>query len=187
MTDDEYIVKLFMERSEQAIVELEGSYGKLCRKISYNIVNNIQDAEECVNDAYLGVWNSIPPAKPKPLLTYVLKIVRNISLTRYYRNSAKKRKTDCIIALDELDAIISDNKSVESCLQAEEIAVIIGEFLDKQTYENRIIFMRRYWFCDSYNEISRMVGISEKNISVRLVRMRQKLKRYLIEKEVFYE
>ena len=80
MIEDEKIVELFFERSEQAIQELGNKYGKVCRKLSYNIVNNMQDAEECVNDAYLGAWNAIPPEKPDPLLTYLCKIVRNDKL-----------------------------------------------------------------------------------------------------------
>ena len=74
--------------SEQGIRELDIKYGKVCHKLSYNIVNSRQDAEECVNDAYLGAWNAIPPAKPDPLLSYICKIVRNISLKIYYRNAA---------------------------------------------------------------------------------------------------
>ena len=98
MIEDEKIVELFFERSEQAIQELGNKYGKVCRKLSYNIVNNMQDAEECVNDAYLGVWNTIPPARPNPLLSYVLKIVRNISIKIYWRKEAAKRSShyhDC--------------------------------------------------------------------------------------------
>ena len=84
MTDDEKIIELFFNRSEQAIRELDNRYGKICPNLSYNIVNNRQDAEECVNDAYLGTWNTIPPVKPNPLLAYVLKIVRNTSLKVYW-------------------------------------------------------------------------------------------------------
>ena len=88
---DGEIIKLFFERSEQAIRELETKYGNACLKLSYNILGNRQDAEECVNDAYLGVWNAIPPAKPDPLLSFVLKIVRNLSLKKYWKNRAIKR------------------------------------------------------------------------------------------------
>lgn len=91
MIEDEQIIELFFHRSEAAIRELDIKYGKVYQKLSYNIVNNRQDAEECVNDAYLGTWNAIPPAKPEPLLTYVCKIVRNISLKIYYRKEAAKR------------------------------------------------------------------------------------------------
>ena len=78
MIDDEKIIELFFERSEQAIRELDMKYGKICHNLSYNIVNSRQDAEECVNDAYLGAWNAIPPVRPNPLLSYIVKIVRNI-------------------------------------------------------------------------------------------------------------
>ena len=77
---DEEIMDLFFARSEQAIRELDTKYGKICHKLSYNILNNRRDAEECVNDAYLGAWNAIPPARPDPLLAYLVKIVRNLSL-----------------------------------------------------------------------------------------------------------
>ena len=84
MIDDEKIIEMFFERSEQAIRELNNKYGKICHNLSYNIVNDSQDAEECVNDAYLGAWNTIPPVRPNPLLTYICKIVRNISLKLYW-------------------------------------------------------------------------------------------------------
>ena len=88
MTEDERIIEMLFERSEQGIRELDIKYGKICRDLSYRIVGSRQDAEECVNDAYLGAWNAIPPERPDPLLTYILKIVRNISLKVYRRNGA---------------------------------------------------------------------------------------------------
>jgi len=90
MIDDEKIIEMFFERSEQGIRELDIKYGKICHNLSYNIVNSRQDAEECVNDAYLGAWNAIPPVHPNPLLSYIVKIVRNISLNR--RNGAVIRR-----------------------------------------------------------------------------------------------
>lgn len=87
MITDENIIELFFARSEQGIRELDTKYGKDCHNLSYHIVGSRQDAEECVNDAYLGAWNAIPPARPNPLLTYICKIVRNISLKIYW-NSA---------------------------------------------------------------------------------------------------
>ena len=185
MIEDEKIIDLFFNRSEKAIQELDIKYGKVCHKLSYNILNNKQDAEECVNDAYLGAWNAIPPAKPNPLLTYVCKIVRNISLKIYWRKEAAKRSGHYKIALEEIEGYIADQKTVEDEIEARELARIIEEFLDTLTVENRVIFMRRYWFADSYKDIAELVGISEKNISVRLTRIREKMKQYLIEKEVF--
>lgn len=185
MIDDEKIIDLFFARSEQGIRELDIKYGTICHNLSYNIVNNRQDAEECVNDAYLGAWKAIPPVRPNPLLSYIVKIVRNISLKIYWRKEAAKRNGHYTIALEEIEACTADRETVEDEIEARELARIIGGFLDTLTLENRVIFMRRYWFADSYKDIAEFVGISEKNISVRLTRIREKLKQYLIEREVF--
>ncbi len=185
MIDDEKIIEMFVERSEQGIRELDIKYGAICHNLSYNIVNNRQDAEECVNDAYLGAWNAIPPVHPSPLLSYIVKIVRNISLKIYWRKEAAKRSGHYKIALEEIEACIADQKTVEDEIEARELARIIEDFLDTLTVENRVIFMRRYWFSDSYKDIAELVGLSEKNISVRLARIREKIKQYLIEREVF--
>ncbi len=185
MIDDEKIIEMFFERSEQGIRELDIKYGKICHNLSYNIVNDRQDAEECVNDAYLGAWNAIPPAHPNPLLSYIVKIVRNISLKAYWRKEAAKRSGHYTIALEEVEACIADRKTVEDEIEAKELARIIEEFLDALTLENRVIFMRRYWFADSYKDIAASVGLSEKNISVRLTRIRKKMKKYLTERGMF--
>ena len=185
MMEDEKIIQLFFERSEQAIRELDIKYGKICHKLSYNIVNSRQDAEECVNDAYLGAWNAIPPVHPNPLLSYIVKIVRNISLKIYWKKQAAKRSGQYTMALEEIEGCIADPRTVEEEIEAKELARIIEAFLDTLTLENRVIFMRRYWFADSYKDIAEFVGLSEKNISVRLTRIREKMKQYLLERGVF--
>ena len=185
MIDDEKIIELFFERSEQAIRELDIKYGKICHNLSYNIVNSRQDAEECVNDAYLGAWNAIPPVKPDPLLTYICKIVRNISLNLYHRKEAAKRSSHYTIAMEEIEACIAATNAVEAEIEAVELAHIIEGFLDTLTVENRVLFMRRYWFSDSCRDIAGLMGLTEKNVSVRLTRIREKLRQYLIEREVF--
>ena len=185
MLADEKIIELFFERSEQGIRELDNKYGKLCHTLSYNIVNNRQDAEECVNDAYLGAWNSIPPARPDPLLPYIARIVRNLSLKLYWRKEAAKRSSRYTIALEEIEACIADQKTTEEELEAKELARIIENFLDTLPPRDRVIFLRRYWFSDSYKDIAQFVGLSEKNVSVRLTRIRKKMKQYLRERGVF--
>lgn len=185
MMEDTRIIDLFWERNEQGIQELDNKYGTHCRNLSFNIVNDRQDAQECVNDAYLGVWNAIPPARPNPLLSYILKIVRNISLKKYWRNGAAKRGGNYAIALSEIEGSLADGNAVEGEIEARELARIIGEFLDTQSAENRVIFMRCYWFADSYKNIAGFTGLSEKTVSVRLTRIRKKLKEYLKEREVF--
>lgn len=183
--NDEKIVELFYERSEQAIKALDDTYGQLFRALSYNILNDRQDAEECVNDAYLGVWNAIPPANPNPLLAFVCKIVRNISLKRYEQNTAAKRNSRYDVAMEELEGCLPMASTVEQEIAERELSRTIESFLDSLSKENRVIFLRRYWFSDTYADIAKQVGLTEKNVSVRLTRLRQKLREYLLEREVF--
>ena len=159
-------------------------YGKVCHKISYNILNNRLDAGECVNDTYLGTWNAIPPQRPNPLLAFVCKLVRRYSLMRHRANTAMKRNSTYDVALNEIENCISTKERIEDTLEAKALARVIESFLDSLTEENRIIFMRRYWFSDSYEEIAKRMGMTEKNVSVRLTRTRKQLRNYLIEKEV---
>ena len=183
--EDEKIIDLFFARSEQAIGELDRKYGKACRSLAYRIAGSSEDAEECVNDAYLGLWNTIPPARPAPLFPYLIKTVRNISLNAYWKKEAAKRGGNYTIALQELEACIPGGNTVEEEIGARELTSIIAEFLDTLTRENRVIFLRRYWFSDSYRDIAGLTGLSEKSVSVRLSRIREKMRRYLIEREVF--
>lgn len=182
--DDEKIIELFFVRSELAIKELDRKYGTVCQNISCNILNNRQDAEECVNDAYLGTWNAIPPQHPNPLLTFVCKIVRNVSIMRYRANKAMKRNSTYDVSMNEIEQCIAAPDDVEKTLDAKALARMIESFLDTLTEENRVIFMRRYWFSDTYAQIAERVGMTEKNVSVRLTRVRQQMREYLTEREV---
>lgn len=177
--DDSKIIELFHARSEQAIMELSRKYGAVCIKIAKNVLNNKLDAEECVNDAYLGAWNTIPPQNPNPLLTYISRIVRNLSIKKYHSNTSVKRNSFYDVALDELENCISSDNTVESELSAKELAQMIDDFLDTLDKENRVMFVRRYWYSDSISDIAARFHTSNNNISVRLSRTREKLKNYL--------
>ena len=181
---DEKIIELFFARSEQAISELDQKYGKVFQKTSYNILNDPLDVEECVNDAYLGTWNTIPPTRPHSLLAYVCQIVRNISLKRYHLKKALKRNSTYDLAMEELDACLASPSTVEEEMETKELVRIIEEFLDTLSKENRVIFLQRYWFSDTYSDIAKKVGISEKSVSVRLTRIRKRMREYLLEREV---
>ena len=180
--EDEKIIELFFARSEQAIRELDQKYGKVCYKLSCNIVNDRSDAEECVNDAYLGAWNTIPPVHPNPLLTYICKIVRNISLKLYYKKGAAKRNSTYTVAMEEIEDCLAGQSTVEAEIETRELVRM--NFLDILTVENRVIFMRRYWLVDSYRDIAGRTGLTEKTVSVRLTRMRRELRQYLKERGV---
>ncbi len=178
--DDNAIIGLFFARSEQAIRELDDKYGRVCHRLSYNILSNCQDAEECVNDAYLGVWDAIPPVRPDPLLAFLCRIVRNLSLTRYHADrTAKRGGGSYTVALEELEDCVASPHTVEADLEEKELIRLVEDFLDTLSRENRVLLMRRYWFSDSYEEIAERTGLSEKNISVRLTRIRKQLRNYL--------
>ncbi len=183
--NDHKIIHLFFERSEQAIIELSKKYGALCTKIANNILNNSQDAEECVNDTYLGVWNTIPPQRPNPLQSYVCRITRNLAIKKYHANTAAKRNSIYDIALDELENCFPSSSSVEDTLDAKELAQVIDDFLETLNPSNRVLFVRRYWYCDSIADLSKQFQTGKHNISVRLSRIREKLKQHLIEKGVW--
>ena len=185
MIDDKSIIALFFDRSERALEELDIKYGKLCHKLSHNILNNRQDAEDCVNDAYLGVWNAIPPATPDPLRAYICKVVRNISLRLYYRKTAEKRCSEYDIAIQELEEYLPAPNTVEGEMETRELTLTIEDFLDTLSQENCVIFLRRYWFFEPYAEIAERTGISEKSVSMRLVRIRKQMKKFLTKREVY--
>ena len=178
--DDRQIIDLFYERSEQAIAELSKKYGDLCFKIAINILNDPQDAEECVNDAYLGAWNNIPPQNPDPLRTYVCRIVRNLALKKRRANTALKRGSQLEVSLAELENCIPDN-SFDEHLSAKELTAQLNAFLSTLHRDDRVMFLKRYWFAEPLSEIAKTFGITEHNASVRLGRIRKKLHQYLKE------
>ncbi|NLN87969.1 MAG: sigma-70 family RNA polymerase sigma factor [Syntrophomonadaceae bacterium] len=178
MLDNE-IIDLFYERSEQAIVELSKKYGSVCRKVARNILNNELDAEECVNDSFLAAWNTIPPQKPDPMLTYICRIVRNLSMKKYHANTAIKRNSFYDAALDELEDCLGSSANVENELAAQDLTLLLDSFLDTLDKENRVMFVRRYWYADSIPDIAARFQISNNNVTVRLFRTREKLQIYL--------
>ena len=183
--DDSQIIELFYERSERAIVELSKKYGSVCTKVADNILGNRLDAEECVNDAYLGAWNTIPPQNPNPLLSYVCRIVRNLAVKRYHANTAAKRNSIYDVALDEFENCFPTAESADDEFNAKELTRIIDDFLGTLDRENRIMFVRRYWYSDSVADIAEFFNTSSHNVSVRLSRTREKLKKYLVKEGVY--
>ena len=182
--DDQAIIDLLWKRSEQAISELQTKYGRLCCKIAGNILHNSLDAEECVNDTYLGVWNSVPPQRPNPLLTYVCGITRNLALKKYHASTAVKRNSSYDVALEELESCLPAPDTVESALSAAELTDLLNRFLRALDQENRVIFLRRYWYCDAIADIAARYGLTESKVRVTLHRTRGKLAAYLQKKGV---
>lgn len=172
MQDAQIIDGLF-EKDENALKQLSERFGKLCLQVAYNVLGNREDAEECVNDAYLNVWEAIPPTRPSNLRAFVCKVTRNLSLDRVKYNSARKRSSNELISLSELDEKIGFEPNYE------ELGDVIDKFLRTEKPETRIIFMRRYWFLDSIEEIAMMYGYSESKIKSLLYRARGRLEKFL--------
>ena len=179
MTDTE-IIDLFFERSEQAIDELDRKHGNAVARVARNILGNEQDAEECVNDTYLGTWNAIPPHRPSPLRTFVCRIARNLATTKYHYNTAKIRNSQYDLALDELEEYLADNSSVEAAYEAKELSDAINGFMASLNYSDRFIFTRRYWYSDPLQDIAKMAHSTTNSVTVRLFRIREKLRHYLV-------
>lgn len=183
--EDLKIIALFYQRSEQAIIELSNKYGAICRKVANNILNNRQDTEECLNDAYLGAWNTIPPQNPNPLLTYICRIVRNLAIKRYHANTAAKRNSTYDIALDELENCFPSADTVETEWKAKEITESINRFLACLEQDNCVMFVQRYWYSASITELAELFHTSNHNVSVRLSRIRTKLRKHLMKEGIF--
>ncbi|MHB1485332.1 MAG: RNA polymerase sigma factor [Saccharofermentanales bacterium] len=180
--DDKKIIELYWERSETAIVETQVKYGRLFKHIAIHILYNNEDADECVNDTYLGAWNAIPPARPDPLSTFLCKITRNLALKKYEYNTAQKRNPHAVLPLSELENYISGTDYVEN--DSGHFEKVVSDFLRTLDYECRNVFIRRYWFCDSISDISERFHISESKAMSMLFRTRNKLKRYLKEEGI---
>lgn len=177
--EDIKIVELYWQRNEQAIAETDTKYGSMCLKISINILKNSEDAQESVNDTYMTAWNTMPPERPTLLGAFVAKIIRNISLKRYEFNSAQKRKPEALIAFDELAEYLTSDDNVEKVFESLELAESISQFLKGQTYEARLMFLRKYWYLDSSKEIALRYNTTTGSVNASLFRTRKKLKEHL--------
>ena len=176
--DERHIIRLLFSRAEQAIEALADAYGKRLYGIARNILGSTRDAEECVNDTYLALWNAIPPEEPDPLCAYAYRVGRNIALKRLRSNTAAIRCADYDLSLDELAGCIPAGDLWEQ-MEARELGQLIVRFLDGQSKDNRVVFLRRYWFGDSVKAIAHSLGLQERAVSARLSRTRAALKDYL--------
>ena len=182
--EDSKIIELFFDRSEEAITELSKKYGQVCKSVAENILNNQRDSEECVNDAFLAVWNTIPPQKPEHLLSYVCRIVRNLAIKKYHANTAQKRNSIYDVAIDEIKECFPSSALVEDEIESSDTAKAIDCFLESMDKQSRILFVRRYYYSDSIEDLAGLFRTSKHNISVRLSRIRKNLKKYLIKEGV---
>lgn len=181
--DDHDIIQLYWDRNDQAIQATSEKYGHYCKAIARNILNNEEDAEECVNDTYLNAWNAMPTHWPEQLAAFLGKITRNLSFNRYKRNRTEKRGGgEIALVLDELADCISDADDVEQTLDRRELVKAVNSFVRNLSAEKRNIFVRRYWYADSVSDIAGDYGMRQGTASKTLERTRKQLKAYLTER-----
>lgn len=180
--EDSEIVRLFSERNETALSCVSEKYGIYCASIARNILKNHEEAEECVNDAYLKAWNSIPPNVPNSLGAYLGRITKNIALNRISFFNREKRGGGDYVSFDELDEFVSGKNSVESDAEHRELLSEINAFLKKQPVKSRRLFVGRYWGMCGLAELGERFGLSESGVSLSLSRTRKKLKEYLLKR-----
>ncbi len=185
---DTEIIELYFKRDESAIAMTEKAYGKYCFSIAENILHNPQDSEECVSDALLRAWQSIPPQKPTRLKLFLAKIARNLAFDRYRMRHAEKRSGDeMAVVLDELEECIASSEDIEAEYEQKDLKEIINAFLRTLPVRERQIFLRRYFYAEPVKDIANMFGLNQNHVSVILKRTRKKLGEHLKEEGYFYE
>ncbi|MFI3255669.1 MAG: sigma-70 family RNA polymerase sigma factor [Eubacteriales bacterium] len=183
MNDDEILAQC-TKREEKVLNVLSEKYGKLCGVLAKNILHCREDEEECVSDGYLTFWETVPPHIPNSVKGYLLKLLRNICINRYYKNTAQKRNSSFDIAMEELGELVSHEISPEEVVVVKDLTLHINLFLEDLDRETRGIFVHRYWYGDSIEEISRKFGLKYNTTAVKLKRTKEKLKLYLQEQEL---
>ena len=176
--NDTKIIDLFFQRNECAIQKLSERYGRTCKKIAFHILRNHADAEECANDAFLAVWNAIPPQNPDSLPAFVYRITRNIATERYRKNTAQKRNAFYDVTLEELEECLPSDDAF-SDLEAKTLSLLFDEFLAALKEEERAIFVKRFWYSESVAEIAEEIGATAHYVSVKLSRTKDKFKNFL--------
>ena len=184
--EDKLIIELYFNRSEQAIEETSSKYGKLTRSVSYRIVRNEEDTDECVSDTYMALWNTIPPENPVPFAAYICRLARNISVKKLRYNTADKRNSFYDVSIGELEEVLTANSDVQKEIEAKELQASINSFLKTLKKTDRVIFVKRFWFNMTLEEISEDTGYSKNYINVHLHRTKERLKAHLT-KEGYYE
>ena len=178
--NDQAIIDLYWARDEQAVQETEQKYGGYCRSIAWNILRDRRDTEECVNDTWMQTWTSLPPQRPQVLPAYLGTITRNLSLNRIRSAGAKKRAASRLeLSYEELQESVPDGCTVEREVDTRELGRSLDRFLRKLPEKDRCIFLRRYWYMDSCNQIARRYRMSEGAVKSNLHRTRKKLRDYL--------
>lgn len=176
--EDREIVELFWDRDERAIPAVQEKYGARLGRMAERMLGSREDAEECVSDACLNAWNAIPPERPLHLGAYLSRLCRNAALNRLDWNSAQKRKAEVVSLTAELETCIPDAWAARQA-EGRELGALLTAFLRSLPEEQRLVFLRRYWYSQSVQEIAEGCGFSRSKVKTMLLRVRRKLRTYL--------
>ena len=183
--EDHAIIALYQARDERAIRETDAKYGAACRGTALHILGNAQDAEECVNDALLRLWNAIPPANPEHFAAFLLTAVRRLALDRFEKLRAEKRGGSQVpAALDELANVLPSSEDVAAQCETKMLSKAISRFLEGLPPKQRNVFLARYFALMPVREIAEKYGIGISNVKITLMRTRNALKKYLREEDL---
>ena len=182
--DEKHIISLLQKRNESALTMIQRAFGPRLHSLARNILGSEEDARECVNDTLLALWNAIPPANPSPLSAYIMRVCKNKALSRL-RDAGAAKRSGYNLSLEELGECIGFD-SLERTMDMKLLGQAIDRFLDTLPRRDRALFLRRFWFGDSVSELASHFGMRENAVSVRLNRIKAKLRTYLL-KEGLYE
>lgn len=186
--EDFEIIELFNRRSESAVKAASEKFGSLCRKIIYSILKNKEDCEECENDTYMKLWDTIPPQQPMLLSAYIAKIAKNLAITKYrYSHRQKRGSGEIDLVFEELSDFAPSPHTPEKTAESRETVEAVNEFLRRLPEEKRVIFIRRYWCCSSVKDIAKDMNLTESNAFSILSRTKAALKEYLKERGLYNE
>lgn len=180
--EDSQIIELYFTRNQQALTETQTKYGVYCNAVARNILSDVRDVEEALNQTWFEAWRSIPPEKPRILSAFLGGITRNISLNIVRSHSAQKRNADFVQSFNELEMISTENVEDEICTK--QLAQSINEFVGGLPEIQRKVFVCRYWYFDSIEEIGERFGYSKGKVKSMLYRIRRNLEKYLKQEEL---
>ena len=172
---DEELIKLYFKRDGDAIAETERKYGAYLYAIISNFVDDEEDRKECQNDAYLGIWNTVPPERPSSFKSYIGRIARNIAVSVYRKTAAEKRACNYACSLDELSEAIPDFDNEDASVVRE----VMKKFLAAQTDRDAAIFGRRFYYAYGLKDIAKATGLSVTGVHKVIERMKSELKKQL--------
>ena len=174
--DDSKIIDLYWARSQQAIAESEQKYGPYCRAIAGNILPRQEDAEECVNDTWQAAWERIPPQQPRVLSPFLGRITRNLAISRFRKNTAKRRDAGIGVLLSELEDCVPAGETTEEAFDRKLLGEHISRWLESLPADDRALFLRRYWYGERLQDLAEETGISYSRLTQRMYRLRLSLK-----------